>query len=94
VVQFVAKYREPSRAARNPNSDDFASTQRATSVDPPDQTGHCDLVAMGSRGRGAIRTILLGSVSNDTLHHSPVPALIVHSQQSPDVERTESAAAA
>jgi nucleotide-binding universal stress UspA family protein len=69
--------------ARDRVPDDLSVTTRVPDEPVRDallrqiEEGRHDLVVMGSRGRGAVRSVLLGSISEYVLHHSSVPVLVV-----------------
>ena len=40
----------------------------------------CELIVLGAKGHGALRSALLGSVSNQVIHAAGVPVMIVKSE--------------
>src|SRR4051794_10315751 len=55
---------------------------RPALIEQVESGGH-DMVVVGSRGRGAVGSMLLGSVSQHVLHNTRVPVLIVHADEPP-----------
>ena len=91
VTTLINDAREDAEAIVRGGRDrvpDDVSVTTVVSVEPVlpaligqiDEGGH-DLVVMGSRGRGAVRSALLGSTSHHVLHHSPAPVLIIHPEE-------------
>lgn len=71
---------DPARRMRRSYSLHGARRALADAFDPTADRP-ADLVVLGARGRGAIGSTLLGSVSNWVLHHAPCPLVIVPSSR-------------
>ncbi|HEX3692983.1 MAG TPA: universal stress protein [Solirubrobacteraceae bacterium] len=56
----------------------LAEGQAAPAILAQARKDECDLVVVGSRGRGEMASMLLGSVSHQILQRSGVPVLVVH----------------
>ncbi|XP_002130913.2 universal stress protein Sll1388 [Ciona intestinalis] len=42
------------------------------------EKSHCDFIVIGSRGLGAVRRTILGSISDYVMHHAKVPVMVFH----------------
>jgi nucleotide-binding universal stress UspA family protein len=49
-----------------------------------DQASEADLLVVGSRGLGGFRGLLLGSVSQQVVHHAPCPVVVVPAREHAD----------
>jgi nucleotide-binding universal stress UspA family protein len=56
---------------------EVASGDPAHTILETGESYDCDAIILGARGRGVVRSALLGSVSQAVLHSSPVPVTIV-----------------
>lgn len=88
VVDLEAMGRRTADEAREAvasvyGSDELPDWITVTAVEGPaatillERAEDADLIVVGTRGRGGISRLLLGSVSNAVIHHAPCPAVVV-----------------
>ena len=53
------------------------------------KTWQADLVIVGSRGLSRVSELLMGSVSNYILHHAPCSVLVIHTDQQPAAQNSQ-----
>ena len=75
LVTFRASPNVPSNVAAF-----IESGQPASKIVEVAKKWPADLIVMGSHGRGRIENLLLGSVTQEVLHHAPCPVLVVRAQ--------------
>ena len=73
----IESARSALRRARVDFSEHLVVGVPAEAIVKTARTEHCDLIIMGSHGRGALKKLLLGSVAGKVLAHSDVPVTIV-----------------
>ena len=84
LEETESEYRELLEQAVAAVPEDISVTSRLLRGRPSDrileelQEGDHDLLVMGSRGRGNVRSLVLGSVSHHVLNAAPSAVLIVH----------------
>ncbi len=64
-------------AAGEPVESDVGSGEPAPTLIELAERHGCEAIIMGARGMGALRAVLMGSVSQAVLHASPLPVTIV-----------------
>lgn len=75
---LLATFRE--RVARSHVPEFLESGKPASKIVEVAKNWPADLIVMGSHGRGKIQGLLLGSVSQEVLHHASCPVLVVRAQ--------------
>lgn len=77
ALQHLEKFKNDLDMAELENEIVLAHGDPGVLIVEQAQSSGSDMIVMGSRGFGPVKSALLGSVSTFVLHHSPCPVLIL-----------------